>query len=776
MINFRRHANTEIVFDVDRSFNVIVGANGAGKSSIIEAVLFALYSEPRSQRPGHRKSSLNELVRRGCELEGMEVELGITLDNTAYRIIRKREGNAAFAQLWANGVLIVEGANQVTAEVSRIFGLDSSGFRLSVVAEQKEVDGLASLRPAERAKFIDRLLRLDRLVTAKTTARELLRRDRDKLIELEKAINTQDLATELAEILSKREQIALTINDRDLEIKYLTDQINELTPKVEVTKRVIERRKNVEQNLANVVQKIEAIEKRLEKLVPTELVEPDKNLDSLEKDLEACFSEKASVKEAIASKEQKEAMLAHRAKLEDELLELSDLKDTLLVKVSEMPRVLQLLEDQTNLLNELNATKESAQRTVTICDNEIAAVESKLDNLSKLEAVCLSCGQPVDPEYVDKHVKEVKEELSIKILDRDTAYKALQDTKDEIIKVTKSRKETEAELYVIKSAEKELTTVDKKSKETLSTLELYREIGSPTKTATKEDLVALERKEAELRSEIKMVKEYAEALAKNKEMEVRRSELLSTRIDEEIARDALTAELVEIDSKDIFTTALVEQEKLRAELAAANDLLRKLQIEDATLAGVYKTKTTQLEDLKKMEVRAAKLLESVKLYSSVAKVMEAASKILATELRPNLESISSQVLSILSDNRYNLVQISEEYGVLVYDDDKYRDISEFSGGEIDLIALSIRLALAEAVSHRYGKAGVGFLILDECLGSQDYMRQESVKRGLKKLSSRYGQIFVVSHVQGLEEDADSVIAVDIDIDDFGNKAATVLVK
>jgi exonuclease SbcC len=106
----------------------------------------------------------------------------------------------------------------------------------------------------------------------------------------------------------------------------------------------------------------------------------------------------------------------------------------------------------------------------------------------------------------------------------------------------------------------------------------------------------------------------------------------------------------------------------------------------------------------------------------------------------------------------------QDYNVFVQDRGVQRPITELSGGEIDLVALAVRLGLASVVSERHGSGGAGFLILDECFGSQDPSRRMSILNALRGLKQTHGQIFLISHVGGLEDAADAVIEVEIDDD------------
>jgi exonuclease SbcC len=75
----------------------------------------------------------------------------------------------------------------------------------------------------------------------------------------------------------------------------------------------------------------------------------------------------------------------------------------------------------------------------------------------------------------------------------------------------------------------------------------------------------------------------------------------------------------------------------------------------------------------------------------------------------------------------------------------------------------MRLALAQVVADRSG-TGPGFLILDECFASQDAARRASVLGALRSLRSQYRQIFLISHVENMEDSADVVVEVEVSED------------
>jgi exonuclease SbcC len=145
--------------------------------------------------------------------------------------------------------------------------------------------------------------------------------------------------------------------------------------------------------------------------------------------------------------------------------------------------------------------------------------------------------------------------------------------------------------------------------------------------------------------------------------------------------------------------------------------------------------------------------------SNAALLLGDAADRLATRIRPMLEGAMSSLLDTMSGGRFDAVRIDDDYNVTVSDAGAFRPLSELSGGETDLVALALRLALSQAVADRAG-SGVRFLILDECFGSQDPQRRTSVLTALRGLRDTYRQIFLISHVENIEDSADVVIRVE----------------
>ena len=81
-----------------------------------------------------------------------------------------------------------------------------------------------------------------------------------------------------------------------------------------------------------------------------------------------------------------------------------------------------------------------------------------------------------------------------------------------------------------------------------------------------------------------------------------------------------------------------------------------------------------------------------------------------------------------------------------------------SGGEQDVVNLSLRLALARLITERAGQPH-SLLILDEVFGSLDTDRRRNVLDVLNNLRDWFEQILVISHIEDINESADRCLYV-----------------
>ncbi|WP_038034957.1 AAA family ATPase [Thermopetrobacter sp. TC1] len=153
---------------------LIHGRTGAGKSSILDALCFALYGVAS----GSERQIVQLRSQWAHEDRLTEVTLDFALGDAHYRIRRRpaqkrprRRGEgmveiAAAAHLWKrtpemsdeeDGTLIAEGVRDVTEAIEDLTGLTAQQFRQVIVLPQGEFRKLISASSGERAAILDSL-------------------------------------------------------------------------------------------------------------------------------------------------------------------------------------------------------------------------------------------------------------------------------------------------------------------------------------------------------------------------------------------------------------------------------------------------------------------------------------------------------------------------------------------------------------------------------------------------------------------------------------------
>lgn len=164
---------TEIVFDsVD--LVAFVGPTGSGKSTIIDAICFALYGsvarydDARLVAPVINQQSNEAKVRLDFELAGQKY--------TAVRVVRRTKTGAttreARLQRHDPDEVLASGAKELTAAVESLIGLDFAQFTRTVVLPQGQFAEFLKDDPASRQRLLRRLLDLELYSQMGSTARE----------------------------------------------------------------------------------------------------------------------------------------------------------------------------------------------------------------------------------------------------------------------------------------------------------------------------------------------------------------------------------------------------------------------------------------------------------------------------------------------------------------------------------------------------------------------------------------------------------------------------
>lgn len=252
--NFKSHENTVIPFD--KGISVIVGENGAGKSTILEAISFALFKQ-------HTGKRIDDLVRNNAN--AMSVELEFTSNGRDYKIIREKRSNlksSLYKRTSSQGgyVHVCTGDKEVAAEVRQILDIDSDLFLNAIYIRQGEIAELVDKTPSEKKQLIGKLLGIDSLEKAWKNLLPFITDYESDLAELKGKLYN---SSELMENYNRKKDELESLKERGHELEEQIDEVDGLIKEISEKKRNMEREKEIYETQ---VQNLEMEEKTFAKL------------------------------------------------------------------------------------------------------------------------------------------------------------------------------------------------------------------------------------------------------------------------------------------------------------------------------------------------------------------------------------------------------------------------------------------------------------------------------------------------------------------------------
>ena len=204
-------------------------------------------------------------------------------------------------------------------------------------------------------------------------------------------------------------------------------------------------------------------------------------------------------------------------------------------------------------------------------------------------------------------------------------------------------------------------------------------------------------------------------------------------------RNELTKQITEARTKlEQNMRRLTEDEKY---LQEHNDILSKVRSQEATV--------------KWLERR-------IQIVKCALEGIQSTAEALRNRIRPGVQAYMSVILPSLTSSLYKTAILDENYNLQVWDNEagEYKPREVYSGGAEDQFLLAMRISFALALLPEAKGQKPEFVFLDEPLGSSDEIRRSGIVDYLSTdLTKKFKQIFIISHVGGLEEKVDNVISL-----------------
>ena len=120
---WRSHKDSELNFS--EGTNVLIGVMGAGKSSLLDAISFALFGTFPSLKA--KKLTMDDIImNRPQKIDSAEVEVSFQINEDTYtvkRVIERGKGTTK-AEIRKNGTLMDTGSSRTTENVEKILKIN----------------------------------------------------------------------------------------------------------------------------------------------------------------------------------------------------------------------------------------------------------------------------------------------------------------------------------------------------------------------------------------------------------------------------------------------------------------------------------------------------------------------------------------------------------------------------------------------------------------------------------------------------------------------------
>lgn len=778
--NFRQHAATEIVLGC--GITAIVGPNGSGKTTLLEAIAWAFYGNPAAR--GTRDSIRRHQAPARSQVR---VEVDFALGSHEFRVVRGLHK----AELFQDGqdAPIANSHQEVSSRVTRILGMTRDEFFSTYFTGQRELNVMSALGAAERARFLSRVLGYDKLKLAQDKLRETRSRLRAELTGLEHGLGDRDT------LLDEREAGRRRLAEAEAGVRKAVEAQQR-------AREALEREGPAWTRMVELRESVLSLESEL-RVAERDVAEARREFERLDKDLADALDARGNLESMAAEVASVEPLTRELDQLEKEARAAGRRRDLMgqLKQVTEQAaRVKQRLgglADTSRLLEtakaELARSREEARRiereeekarTAWIRDRQDAETkrQSLRDQYRELQqrqagivaagrdGACPTCARPLGEEF-DAVLASIGQQLEEIEIDGRYFAQRVKQLETEPQEVLDARSRSARASRAVEKAVEEVARCQDRAVEQQAATEESRQLAAREEQLRKEIAQLPDAYNAERHDAVR---------AQLRELEPVRKRAVELRVQaeraESLVEDAEKAEkrLSQLEARQVTMQETLQGLGFSEELFAAarqayEAAERELRDADVTLASVKGDLRAAEVQLEAVERRIAEWQEradrvrcmrrDLQLHEELDRSLHDLRLELNAAMRPEIAERASAFLLDLTDGRYSELDLDEQYRTLIIEDGIPKSV--ISGGEEDVVNLVLRLAISQMVAERAGQP-LSLLVLDEVFGGLDESRRHNVVDLLRRLSGRFPQVVLITHIESIKEGVDRVLRVEFD--------------
>jgi exonuclease SbcC len=765
---------------------VLCGDNGAGKSSLLDAITWALWGKARAKTDA-------ELIHQGmAPTEQMRVEFAFRLGDNDYRVTRARKAKGAtLLDLQARAPegkwnsLTEATVPKTQQKIIATLRMEYETFVNSAYLMQGHADEFTSKSPTQRKTVLADILQLQRWEKYEDRAKDRARKH-------ETQINAIDLALhEIEQEQARRPLFARELADAQTQVIAVGERLRQAEAGWAQIDAARQAMVALDRQIEDLTRRLREAERDLATL-EAEWHDAQKKADvaAMERELRLAQNRLTELERREAERDQ----LADARQRQSELsASLTEQNKAAQEQANELKKRLEWLRAEGDRArNQWQATLAEAEATarkrLEALQNDFARLKNKRLADLDLEASralkrattlreaaeprCPTCGQALDDtaradllreleletvtrrEIVERDLHDETQVLEARLLEIDIELRERRHAVETALN-------TEAEARHAQAAELEADIEARR--------EQYRQNLAQIKTLG-DDLARLEKDLAQANAALRekpaalqAVAEWQAALSQSETAQARVTALGERRQRWLALIEADKAKRVELDRESEQYTAILRDS------AAKQRALDQLRHEDTLTKaqlGAAQQKLAALDDQAKLRDEKGRerqrLAEEKGLYDELR---EAFSKkgvpaLMIEAAVPEIEAAANHLLSRMTDGRMHVrfntqretlagdvretldIQIADELGTRAYE--------LYSGGEAFRVNFAIRVALSQLLARRAGTQ-LQTLIVDEGFGVLDAQGREHLVQAINSAQDDFARILVVTHIDELKD-------------------------
>ena len=337
----------------------ICGANGAGKSSLLEAITWAIWGESRA-------ASEDDAIHTGAA--NVRVDFTFQCNQQIYKVIRTRNrGHSSALEFQVQTPtgfrsLTERGLRATQHMIAHHLKLDYDTFINSAYLRQGRADEFMLRKPNERKQILADLLKLDRYEELALQAKDLSRQFKGQAEQLEQNLHSIEIQ------LQQREEIAQQCRDVESKVATLQQEQTSDTERRQTLQAIQHQRQSWEQQLTWQRQQYQNL---------------TQDCDRYRQDIAATQRQKQQLEALLNQEEQIAAGYAHYQNL---LFSEEALNSKFQAYQDAQQQQQQLQQQLSQAINELNLQLRQAQGQLDILRQSRADIQQILSRKDEVEA------------------------------------------------------------------------------------------------------------------------------------------------------------------------------------------------------------------------------------------------------------------------------------------------------------------------------------------------------------------------------------------------------